>query len=86
MSDNQDSRFAVVHGSTPKANKWRLGNRGGIFKSGDLGYIWVSYTLTATPKGEGEVINEDSKTLFIVRRQSDNHWKIARLMDNSNST
>jgi uncharacterized protein (TIGR02246 family) len=52
--------------------------------SGDLGYIWVSYTLTATPKMEGEEINENSKSVFIVRRQAGNAWKIARLMDNSN--
>lgn len=52
--------------------------------SGDLGYIWVNYTLTATPKAEGEPINEDSKTVFIVRRQPDNTWNISRLIDNSN--
>jgi len=52
--------------------------------SGDLGYFWVNYTLTATPKGEGEQIKDDSKSVFIVRRLADNAWKIARLMDNSN--
>lgn len=52
--------------------------------SGDLGYIWVNYTLTAMPKAAGDEINEDSKSVFIVRRQVDHSWKIARLMDNSN--
>jgi len=52
--------------------------------SGDLGYVWVNYTLTATPRAEGVPINEDSKTVFLVRRQTDDSWKIARLIDNSN--
>ncbi len=52
--------------------------------SGDLGYIWVNYTLTATPLAGGKQIEEDSKTIFIVRRQLDNTWKISRLIDNSN--
>ncbi len=52
--------------------------------SGDLGYIWVSYILTAMPKVAGESINGNSKSVFIVRRQANNTWKIARLIDNSN--
>jgi len=52
--------------------------------SGDLGYFWVNYTLTATSKMQGESIKDDSKSVFIVRRQPDKAWKIARLMDNSN--
>lgn len=52
--------------------------------SGNLGYFWVNYTLTATPKGEGDQIKDDSKSVFIVRRQADNSWKIARLIANSN--
>lgn len=51
---------------------------------GDLGYFWVTYTLTATPKGKGEVIKENSKSVFILRCQVGTGWKIARLMDNSN--
>jgi uncharacterized protein (TIGR02246 family) len=51
--------------------------------SGDLGYFWNSYALTATPKAGGEKITAEGKSLFIVRRQSDNSWKIARLIDNS---
>jgi uncharacterized protein (TIGR02246 family) len=50
----------------------------------DLGYFWVNYTLTATPKAGGAKIKDDSKSVFIVRRQGDDSWKIARLMDNSN--
>ena len=51
--------------------------------SGDLGYFWNSYTLTATPKAGGEQIKAQGKSVFIVRRQNDNSWKIARLIDNS---
>jgi uncharacterized protein (TIGR02246 family) len=51
--------------------------------SGDLGYFWNSYTLTATPKAGGEQIKAEGKSIFIVRRQNDNSWKIARLIDNS---
>lgn len=51
---------------------------------GELGYFWVTYTLTATPKGKGETIRDNSKSMFILRRQTDMSWKIARLMDNSN--
>lgn len=51
--------------------------------SGDLGYFWNSYMLTATPKAGGEQIKAIGKSVFIVRRQNDNSWKIARLIDNS---
>ena len=51
--------------------------------SGDLGYFWSSYTLTATPKAGGDSITDDGKSVFILRRQPDHSWKIARLIDNS---
>ncbi len=50
--------------------------------SGDLGYFWAGYKLRATPKAGGEAIEEEGKSLFIVRRERGS-WKIARLMDNS---
>ncbi len=50
--------------------------------SGDLGYIWSSYRLTATPKGGGDPTTAAGKSVFIVRRQPDGTWKIARLIDN----
>lgn len=49
----------------------------------DLGYFWSSYTLTATPKAGGDSITDDGKSVFILRRQPDHSWKIARLIDNS---
>lgn len=51
--------------------------------SGDLGYFWSSYALTATPRSGGDQIKGEGKSVFIVRRQDDNSWKISRLMDNS---
>ena len=51
--------------------------------SGSLGYFWSSYSLTATPKASGNPVTARGKSLFIVKRQDDNSWKIARLIDNS---
>jgi uncharacterized protein (TIGR02246 family) len=51
--------------------------------SGDLGYFWCTYTLMATPKEGGETFEVDGKYLCIVKRQADDTWKIARLIDNS---
>jgi uncharacterized protein (TIGR02246 family) len=51
--------------------------------SGDLGYFWNRYALTATPRAGGELIRGEGKSVFIVRRQGDGSWKIARLIDNS---
>src|SRR3989338_4674617 len=50
--------------------------------SGDLGYFWSTYKLTATPKAGGESFEEEGKSVFIVKREH-GAWKIARLMDNS---
>jgi uncharacterized protein (TIGR02246 family) len=51
--------------------------------SGDWGYFWSTYRLTATPKAGGERIESEGKSLFIVKRQPSGAWKIARLIDNS---
>lgn len=51
--------------------------------SGDWGYFWSTYELTATPKAGGAPIESEGKSLFIVKRQPSGTWKIARLMDNS---
>lgn len=51
--------------------------------SGDLGYFWSRYTLTATPRTGGDQISGEGRSVSIVRRQDDNSWKIARLIDNS---
>jgi uncharacterized protein (TIGR02246 family) len=54
--------------------------------SGDLGYFWCSYTLTATPKTGGESLEVAGKYLCIVKRQDDGSWKITKLIDNSDQT
>ena len=54
--------------------------------SGDLGYFWCSYTLTATPKAGGETFEVSGKYICIVKRQDDGSWKITKLMDNSDQT
>lgn len=54
-----------------------------VVASGDLGYFWSAYSLTAIPKTGGEPVNVTGKSIFIVKRGSGGAWKIARLMDNS---
>jgi uncharacterized protein (TIGR02246 family) len=51
--------------------------------SGDWGYFWSTYTLTATPKAGGKPIKSTGKSVFIVKREPGGDWKIARLIDNS---
>ncbi len=52
--------------------------------SGDWGYFWSTYMLTATPKAGGKPLKSTGKSMFIVKRQPGGPWKLARLMDNSN--
>lgn len=54
-----------------------------IEATGDWGYLWSSYNLTARPKAGGDPIKSTGKTLFILHRQPGGTWKIMRLMDNS---
>ncbi len=56
-----------------------------IEASGDLAYLWSRYTLTANPKVGGEQVTGKGKSIFILKRQKDNSWKIARLIDNSDT-
>ena len=51
--------------------------------SGDWGYFWSTYSITARPKAGGAPVKSEGKSLFIVRRSSRGKWKIARLIDNS---
>jgi uncharacterized protein (TIGR02246 family) len=51
--------------------------------SGDLGYFWCTYALTATAKAGGASREEEGKSVFIVKREHGGTWKIARLIDNS---
>jgi len=51
--------------------------------SGDLGYFWCTYRMTATPRAGGKSLDEEGKAVFIVKREHGGAWKIARLIDNS---
>lgn len=54
-----------------------------IAASGDLGFIWSSYALTAVPVAGGAPIAAEGKSVFLLRREPDGAWRIARLIDNS---
>jgi len=49
----------------------------------DWAFYRSTYTLTATPRSGGNVLNDTGKSIFILRRQRDDSWKIARLIVNS---
>ena len=51
--------------------------------SGNWGYFWSTYSLTATPKAGGKPIRSKGKSVFILERTPRGAWKIARLIDNS---
>ena len=50
--------------------------------SGDLAYLWTTYSSVATPKPgvEGEPIGDSGVSLLIARRQEDGGWKVALMM------
>lgn len=54
--------------------------------TGDWGYFWSRYKLTATPKAGGQPIQSTGKSIFIVKRELGGRWKIRRLMDNSDGS
>ncbi len=51
--------------------------------AGDWGYIRAHWIWTQTPKGGGEAVQETGNSIWIVRRQPDGSWKIARGIYNS---
>ncbi len=51
--------------------------------SGDWGFFWSTYRLTARPKAGGNAFEDEGKSVFIVKREPSGDWKIARLIDNS---
>ena len=52
--------------------------------SGDLAYVRQTFKAKWVPKGEGDILNENSKEIMIFRRQPDKLWKISRYIWNSN--
>ncbi len=53
--------------------------------AGDLAFSRGTYTLSLTPKAEGETIMIDGKYLSIMERQTDGSWKILRDCFNNNA-
>ncbi len=53
--------------------------------AGDWAYSRGTYTLTVTPKEEGEPMEDNGKWLNIMQRQADGAWKIHRNIWNSNN-
>ena len=58
------------------------GDSGKTVVSGDLGYLWSTYAMVATPKPgvEGKPIGDSGANVLIVRRQKDGAWKVALAM------
>ena len=51
--------------------------------AGDWAFLRSTYSLVATPHAGGETLEDTGKSLFVLRRQPDGAWKIARLIANS---
>jgi uncharacterized protein (TIGR02246 family) len=53
--------------------------------AGDWAYDRGTAMLTMTPKAKGKPMEESSKYLVILKRQTDGSWKCFRDIDNSNA-
>ncbi len=53
--------------------------------AGDLAVIWSNYTVTLTPKDDGEPIENNGKWLKVLKRQPDGSWKFSRNIWNSDN-
>lgn len=53
--------------------------------AGDLAIIWTNYTVTLTPKDDGEPFESNGKWLKVLKRQSDGSWKFFRNIWNSDN-
>jgi uncharacterized protein (TIGR02246 family) len=51
--------------------------------AGDWAYIRAHWIWTLTPKNGGEAVIDIGKSIWILRRQPDGSWKIARAIYNS---
>lgn len=51
--------------------------------AGDWAYIRAHWTWTLTPKSGGEAVKDTGNSIWILRRQPDGSWKIARGIYNS---
>jgi uncharacterized protein (TIGR02246 family) len=53
--------------------------------AGDLAIMWTNYTVTLTPKDDGEPFESNGKWLKVLKRQSDGSWKFSRNIWNSDN-
>lgn len=53
--------------------------------AGDWAYIYAHWTWTLTPKNGGEAATDIGKSIWILRRQPDGSWRIARAIYNSDN-
>lgn len=51
--------------------------------AGDWGYIRAHWIWTLTPKDGGKIVKDTGNSIWILRRQPDDSWKIARGIYNS---
>jgi ketosteroid isomerase-like protein len=51
--------------------------------AGEWGFIRAHWIWTLTPKDGGESVEDSGNSIWIVRRQPDGSWKIARGIYNS---
>ena len=51
--------------------------------AGDWAYIRAHWTWILTPKGGGEEVKDTGNSIWILSRQTDGSWKIARAIWNS---
>ena len=56
-----------------------------VVVAGDWAFVRSAVTGQVTSRSSGEVVPVDVKQVVIYRRQADGEWKIARLINNSNS-
>ncbi len=53
--------------------------------AGDWGYIRAHWTWAVVPKDGGEGMTDSGKSIWVVRRQPDGSWKLARAIWNSDN-
>ena len=56
-----------------------------VVVAGDWAFARWTATGTSTPKAGGEPVEVSNKSIFILQRQPDGSWKVARAIINSNN-
>jgi uncharacterized protein (TIGR02246 family) len=80
------NKLAIRQWNTPYFEQFDLHEESDareIQVAGDWGYIRAHWIWTLTPKDGGESVKDTGNSIWIVRRQPDGSWKIARGIYNS---